>query len=67
VFRLDVAVGDLVEAGQTLVALEAMKMEAPVTAPTAGRVVEIVAEVGVQVTAGTVLVVLEPLIEEEAA
>ncbi|MBO0983553.1 urea carboxylase [Rathayibacter sp. SD072] len=67
VFRLDVAVGDLVEAGQTLVALEAMKMEAPVTAPTNGRVVEVVAEVGVQVAAGAVLVVLEPIAEEAAA
>lgn len=65
VFRLDVSPGDVVAAGQTLVALEAMKMEAPVTAPTAGRVVAVVAEVGVQVAAGTVLVVLETLDELE--
>ncbi|WKK73400.1 carboxyltransferase domain-containing protein [Rathayibacter oskolensis] len=67
VFRLDVSPGDVVVAGQTLVALEAMKMEAPVAAPTAGRVVSVVATVGEQVAAGTVLVVLETLTAEEEA
>ncbi|NQX05236.1 urea carboxylase [Rathayibacter sp. VKM Ac-2856] len=71
VFRIDVAVGEEVAAGQTLLALEAMKMEAPVTAPAAGRVVAVVAEIGAHVAAGTVLVVLETTAdsaeEEEAA
>ena len=60
VFRIDVAVGDEVQEGQTLLALEAMKMEAPVKAPSTGRVVEIVPELGDQVGAGSVLVVVEP-------
>ena len=69
--NIDVAVGEEVAAGQTLLALEAMKMEAPVTAPAAGRVVAVVAEVGAHVAAGTVLVVLETTAdsaeEEQAA
>ncbi len=69
VFRIDVAVGDRVEEGQTLLALEAMKMEAPLAAPVSGRVVEVVAEIGEQVSAGSVLVIVEPdtALEQEAA
>jgi urea carboxylase len=67
VFRIDVAPGDVVAAGQTLLALEAMKMEAPLVAPSAGRVVEVVAEIGSQVSAGTVLIILEPTAVEAAA
>ncbi|MBT8202807.1 MAG: biotin/lipoyl-binding protein, partial [Acidimicrobiia bacterium] len=56
--RLDVAVGDDVEAGDVLLVLEAMKMEHNVVAPTAGRVIELRAAAGEQVEAGRVLVVL---------
>ena len=59
VFRIDVAVGDTVVEGQTLVAVEAMKMEAAVAATSAGRVVEVVTELGAQVAPGTVLVIIE--------
>ncbi|MFC8193368.1 urea carboxylase [Cellulomonas sp. NPDC057328] len=59
VFRIDVRPGDTVEAGQTLLAVEAMKMEAPVLAPAAGRVREVAATLGAQVGPGSVLVVLE--------
>jgi 3-methylcrotonyl-CoA carboxylase alpha subunit len=38
VIRVDVAPGDTVTAGQTLLVLEAMKMELPVRAPGDGRV-----------------------------
>ena len=38
VFRVDVRPGDVVERGQQLLALEAMKMEAPVTATVGGTV-----------------------------
>jgi acetyl/propionyl-CoA carboxylase alpha subunit len=60
VVRIAVAKGDLVEDGQTLVVLESMKMELGVTAPRAGRVMKVDAEIGAIVPAGAVLVELEP-------
>jgi len=44
-------------------------MEAPLAAPVSGRVVEVVAEIGEQVSAGSVLVIVEPdtALEQEAA
>jgi acetyl-CoA carboxylase biotin carboxyl carrier protein len=41
VWKIEVAVGDTVEADQTLAILESMKMEIPVEAPKAGVVAEI--------------------------
>lgn len=41
VWKIEVAVGDKVEAEQTLAILESMKMEIPVEAPRAGTVAEI--------------------------
>ncbi len=41
VFRIVVAEGDRVAAGETLLLLESMKMEIPVAAPAAGRVAAI--------------------------
>jgi urea carboxylase len=58
VWQVNVEVGDRVSAGQQLVALEAMKMEAPVPAPADGIVAEVLIKPGSQVEAGTVLVVL---------
>ena len=58
VWRVDVKLGDRVELGQTLLALEAMKMEMPVQAPTAGTVVELLAQPGDEVRPGSPLVVL---------
>jgi propionyl-CoA carboxylase alpha chain len=52
--------GDRVDAGTTLVTLEAMKMEHAIQAPYAGVVVEVCTTVGAQVDRGSVLVVLEP-------
>ena len=60
VFRVDVAVGDTVEAGQVLCVLEAMKMENNVSSDVAGTVAEIKAEPGQAVSAGDVLVVITP-------
>lgn len=51
--------GDDVVAGQTLVVLEAMKMEHHMKAPAAGRVAEVRTAVGDQVVTGAVLVVFE--------
>jgi acetyl-CoA carboxylase biotin carboxyl carrier protein len=41
VFRITVAEGDRVAAGETLLLLESMKMEIPLAAPAAGRVAAI--------------------------
>ncbi|MET7734196.1 5-oxoprolinase/urea amidolyase family protein [Streptomyces sp. NPDC005402] len=60
VWQLNVEPGDEVTAGQPLLALEAMKMESRVHAPTAGVVAEILARPGDQVEAGTALLVLAP-------
>ncbi|MFT7602291.1 MAG: propionyl-CoA carboxylase alpha chain, partial [Acidimicrobiales bacterium] len=54
-----VAVGDLVRPGQTLVVMEAMKMEHTIAAPTAAVVSEVRCEVGDQVDNGQVLIVLQ--------
>ncbi|WP_315093157.1 urea carboxylase [uncultured Cellulomonas sp.] len=60
VFRVDVRPGDVVERGQQLLALEAMKMESPVTATVSGTVVDVVVTPGDQVGPGQVLVIVEP-------
>jgi 3-methylcrotonyl-CoA carboxylase alpha subunit len=59
VVRLLVEEGDEVEAGQLLLILEAMKMEQPVTAPHAGRVVSLPYRVGDLVPGGAVLAEME--------
>jgi biotin carboxyl carrier protein len=51
-----VAPGDVVEAGQTLAVLEAMKMHYEIVAPAAGTVQEVMAEAGNQVAADAVLI-----------
>ncbi|QBX55394.1 biotin/lipoyl-binding carrier protein [Nocardioides seonyuensis] len=59
VLSLECAVGDEVEAGQTVVLLESMKMEIPMLAERAGRVSAIKVTVGDVVQDGDVLVVLD--------
>jgi pyruvate carboxylase subunit B len=61
VVRVNVAVGDKVQAGQGVVVMEAMKMENGLRASTAGIVKAVYAEVGKAVEKGTVLVELEEL------
>ncbi|NEE04154.1 urea carboxylase [Phytoactinopolyspora halotolerans] len=58
VWKVNVAAGDPVEAGESLLALEAMKMETPVTAPRAGVVDQVLVGAGSHVVAGEPLVVL---------
>jgi geranyl-CoA carboxylase alpha subunit len=50
----------VVEAGETVVTLEAMKMEHAVTAPSAGRVADVYVHVGDQVVRGQQLAIVEP-------
>ncbi|MFI7580900.1 urea carboxylase [Kocuria kalidii] len=66
VFRVDVRVGDRVREGQTLMAVEAMKMEAPVTAPADGVVHSIVVEPGAHVGPGAVLAVVRTAVPAPA-
>jgi acetyl-CoA carboxylase biotin carboxyl carrier protein len=59
VWKIEVAVGDSVEEGDSVVILESMKMEMPVEAEDAGTVKEIRCKEGEAVNEGDVLVVLE--------
>jgi len=59
VWKIEVAPGDAVEEGDTVVVLESMKMEMPVEAEQSGVVKEIVCEEGQAVAEGDTLVVLE--------
>jgi propionyl-CoA carboxylase alpha chain len=60
VIEVRVAVGDRVSAGQTLILLEAMKMEHPMRATQDGTVAEIHVATGEQVENETLLLVIEP-------
>ncbi len=59
-FKVNVAVGDTVEAGQVVAVLEAMKMENNVATDVAGTVAEVKVEPGMPVGSGDVLVVITP-------
>jgi biotin carboxyl carrier protein len=59
VLRVDVAAGDSVKRGDTLILLEAMKMELPVRAPDDGRVSAVHCAPGDLVQPGAVLIDLE--------
>ena len=58
VWKIEVAVGDRIDEGDTVVILESMKMEMPVEAEDAGTVAEILCEEGQAVNEGDALVVL---------
>ncbi len=59
VWKIQVAPGDNVEEGQTLVILESMKMEMPVEAPERGKVAAVAVTEGQAIEEGDVLVSLE--------
>jgi len=59
VWKIECAVGQDVEEGDTLVILESMKMEMPVEAEDDGKVSAIKCEEGQSVSEGDTLVVLE--------
>lgn len=54
-----VAVGDAVKKGQTVLIVEAMKVMNPITAPTDGKITQIMVQNGQPVEFGEVLVVIE--------
>ena len=59
VWKIEVAVGDEVAEGDTVVILESMKMEMPVEAEDEGTVKEVRVEEGQAVSEGDTLIVLE--------
>jgi acetyl-CoA carboxylase biotin carboxyl carrier protein len=59
VWKIECAVGDAIEEGDTVAILESMKMEMPVEAEDSGTVAEIRCEEGQAVNEGDVLVVLD--------
>ena len=58
VWKVEVAIGQRVAAGDALVIVESMKMEIPVEAPAAGTVTEIRVAEGDRLAEGAVVVVL---------
>jgi pyruvate carboxylase len=58
VVAVNVGVDDEVEAGQTIATIEAMKMEAAITAPKAGKVSRVAVSATAQVEGGDLLVVV---------
>ncbi len=59
VWKIECAVGDKIDEGDTVAILESMKMEMPVEAEDTGTVTEIRCEVGQAVNEGDTLVVIE--------
>ena len=59
VWKIEVAVGDQVDEGDTVVILESMKMEIPVEATAAGTVSEVNVSEGGVVQEGDVIAVIE--------
>ncbi|MFE7796950.1 acetyl/propionyl/methylcrotonyl-CoA carboxylase subunit alpha [Nocardia sp. NPDC057440] len=64
VIRLGAQVGSLVEQGQPILWLEAMKMEHTISAPAAGVLSALNVAVGQQVDVGAVLAVVDPVDED---
>lgn len=58
VWKIEVRPGDAVGTDQTLLVLESMKMEIPVTAPRAGTVLEVLVSEGEPVAEGQTVVVI---------
>jgi biotin carboxyl carrier protein len=59
VWKVEVAPGQRVAEGDTLVVIESMKMEIPIVADAAGVVVTIQVEEGAAVNEGSTVVILE--------
>ena len=59
VWKIEAAAGATVIAGDTLIILEAMKMEIPVAAPRAGAVKSVLVKEKQQIAEGQTLVILQ--------
>ena len=58
VIRVLVSAGDVVEAGQGLIVVEAMKMQNEIRSPKAGKIERVLAREGQAVSAGETLLVI---------
>ncbi len=58
-WKIEKAVGDVVQIDDVIMIIESMKMEIPVEAPCAGTITEIRVEEGGAIEEGTVLALLE--------
>ena len=65
VVTVEISVGDFVEEGDTILILEAMKMQNEVSAPISGTVSAVHCEDGMNVEANVPLVVIEPPVQDE--
>jgi biotin carboxyl carrier protein len=63
IVRVNVTVGDEVQAGQAVVAIEAMKMENELRTSAAGRVTAVAVQPGTPVEKGMILIELEAISE----
>jgi pyruvate carboxylase subunit B len=59
VLKVETCVGSQVKAGDTLVVLEAMKMENPIKSTKDGKVTQVFVDAGDTVQSGDVLLVIE--------
>ena len=59
IFKVNVAVGDVVNEGEPLLVVEAMKMETAVAAPKAGTVTKVAVSEGDVVAVGDLLVCID--------
>jgi acetyl-CoA carboxylase biotin carboxyl carrier protein len=59
VWKIEAAVGDVLAEDDPIIILESMKMEIPVPAPSAGKVLEILVEVEEVVNEGDVVAIFE--------
>ena len=66
IFSVDVAVGDAVHAGDTVVVLESMKMEIPLLTEVDGVVREIAVATGDTVMEGDTIAVIDDAVTERA-
>lgn len=57
--EIKVSVGDVVQKGQPLIVLEAMKMKMPLPAPCAGTIKNIAVQTGDRVNPGKLLIEIE--------
>jgi acetyl-CoA carboxylase biotin carboxyl carrier protein len=58
-WKIEVELGQVVEEDDTLMILESMKMEIPITAPTGGTVTDILVSEGEVVQEGQIVAVIE--------
>ncbi|ARU31383.1 urea carboxylase [Sulfuriferula sp. AH1] len=59
IWKIEVAEGDTVQAGDTLLIIESMKMEINVVAPVAGKIIRMFCREGSQIAAGQDLLVIQ--------